>query len=197
MILHAESIDKVLLKDVVITVYDTDFRNQKNIIAKTANIAKKNWKIKDAIEITDIGKKKKIDLLTFETNFDYMKINSLFSNLESLNIFQLLKQKKDFENVGLSVSDIKIQLNRIFSIPISLVIFTIMSSIIMFNFKISNSKSLTLIIGILMSVIIYYIYHFFSLLGVNNKIPPDVAVWMPNLILILTCMIGIVNINEK
>ena len=197
MILHAESIDKVLLKDVVITVYDTDFRNQKNIIAKTANIAKKNWKIKDAIEITDIGKKKKIDLLTFETNFDYMKINSLFSNLESLNIFQLLKQKKDFENVGLSVSDIKIQLNKIFSIPISLVIFTIMSSIIMFNFKISNSKSLTLIIGILMSVIIYYIYHFFSLLGVNNKIPPDVAVWMPNLILILTCMIGIVNINEK
>ena len=72
----------------------------------------KKLKIKDAIEITDIGKKK-IDLLTFETNFDYMKINSLFSNLEIFKYISIIKTK-DFENVGLSVSDIKIQLNRIF-----------------------------------------------------------------------------------
>ena len=66
----------------------------------------------------------------------------------------------------------------------------------MFNFKISNSKSLTLIIGILMSVIIYYIYHFFSLLGLIIKFHPMLQ-YGSNLILILTCMIGIVNINEK
>ena len=52
----------------------------------------------------------------------------------------------------------------------------------MLKFKINKSKSLTLIIGILMSVIIYYIYYFFSLLGANNQIPPVVAVWMPNLV---------------
>ena len=66
----------------------------------------------------------------------------------------------------------------------------------MLKFKINKSKSLTLIIGILMSVIIYYIYYF-SLLGANDQIPPVVAVWMPNLVLFLSCMIGIVNINER
>ncbi len=197
MILHAENIDKNFLKNIVITVYDSEFRNQRNIIAPEANISNKIWKIKNAIEVDNVGKKETNDMLEFETNFDYLKINSLFSNLESLNIFQLVEQKNDFEAVGLSVLDIKVHLNKIFSVPVSLVIFSILSSIVMFNFKINKSKSLTLTIGILLSVIIYYIYYFFSLMGLNNKVPAVVAVWLPNLILILSCLIGIANINEK
>ena len=34
-------------------------------------------------------------------------------------------------------------------------------------------------------------------MGLNNKVPAVVAVWLPNLILILSCLIGIANINEK
>tara|TARA_B100001996_G_scaffold358246_1_gene322682 strand:+ start:141 stop:275 length:135 start_codon:yes stop_codon:yes gene_type:complete len=43
----------------------------------------------------------------------------------------------------------------------------------------------------------YYIYYFFGLLGANNKLPILIAIWLPNLILFLSCMVGIVNINEK
>ena len=197
MIMHAENIQNDLLKNIVITVYDPNFENQINIIAKETIIRNKIWEIKNAIVVDNLGKKENIPILKFETNFDYLKINSLFSNLESLNILQLLKQRKDFKSVGLSVLDIEIYLNKILSVPISLVIFSLLSSIVMLKFKINKSKSLTLIIGILMSVIIYYIYYFFSLLGANNQIPPVVAVWMPNLVLFLSCMIGIVNINER
>ena len=41
-----------------------------------------------------ITQEKKFLKLEFVTNFDYIKINSLFSNLESLNIFQLIHKKK-------------------------------------------------------------------------------------------------------
>tara|TARA_B100001741_G_C16504514_1_gene576429 strand:- start:1157 stop:1360 length:204 start_codon:yes stop_codon:yes gene_type:complete len=67
----------------------------------------------------------------------------------------------------------------------------------MLNIRHKNSKTFVLISGILLSVIIYYIYYFFGLLGSNNKLPILVAIWMPNLILFLSCLIGIVNINEK
>ena len=53
-----------------------------------------------------------------------------------------------------------------------------------------------LILGIILSVIIYYIFYFFSLLGSNNQIPTIAAIWFPNLILFLCCMVGIVNIIE-
>ena len=91
--------------------------------------------------------------------------------MESLNLFELYKQKKDFKSVGLNVSDIDIHLNKIFALPVSLVILSLLSSILMLNIKFKQSTTRTLIFGILLLIIIYYIYYFFRLLGSNNKIP--------------------------
>ncbi len=197
MIIHAEKIEKNILKDLVIATFDLDYMNQKNLIAKEAVITKNIWEIKDLISIDDTGFKERLGNIKFETNFDYIKINSLFSNLESLNIIELIKQKKDFESVGLNSKDIDIYLNKVVSLPISLVIFALFTSILMFNIKIKKSKTFILILGILISVICYYIFYFFGLLGSNNKLPTLLAIWFPNLILFLCCCIGMVNINEK
>ena len=197
MIIHSGKIEKNVLKNLVISIYDDEFRNQNNIIANEANITKKTWQISNAIIIDNFGKVDEFDNFNFKTNFDYIKINSLFSNLESLSIFELYEQRKDFESVGLNTIEVDIYLNKIFSIPISLIIFSLLSSILMLNVKLKKSKSFMIILGILLSVTIYYIYYFFGLLGANNKIPILLAIWLPNLILFLSCMIGIVNINEK
>ena len=127
-----------------------------------------NW---DLVKIDSYGDTEKLEYFDLKTNFDYIKINSLFSNLESLNIYKLIKQKQDFEGVGLNVSDIDIQLNKIFSLPVSLVIFALLSSLLMLNIKIKKTKTFILILGVLLSVTMYYIYYFFGLLGSNNKIP--------------------------
>jgi lipopolysaccharide export LptBFGC system permease protein LptF len=54
-----------------------------------------------------------------------------------------------------------------------------------------------LILGILISVIIYYITYFFLVLGANEKISTSVSVWGPMIIIILVISIGLVRINEK
>ena len=197
LIIHSEEIDNNKLRNIVIAKYDSDFRNQDNIIAKEANITTNIWHFKDAVIFNDEGKREVVSNLEMKTNFDYIKINSLFSNLESLDIFKLFKQRNDFENVGLSILDIEIYINKILSLPFSLLIFLLLSSVLMFNIKFIKSKSFVIIFGILLSVIMYYIYYFFGLLGANNKLPILIAIWLPNLILFLSCMVGIVNINEK
>ena len=45
-IIHAEKIEKNLLKNIVITTFNEEFRNEKSIIADEANISDKSWKIK-------------------------------------------------------------------------------------------------------------------------------------------------------
>ena len=198
MIIHSEKIEKNILKNIIVTIFDDNFRSDKSIIAKEATITNKSWKLKDTIISNSDGKKDFIDgTYILETNFDYIKINSIFSNLESLNIFELFKQRSDFKSVGLNISEINLYINKIFSIPISLVIFSMLSCILMFNVNFKKSKVFMIIIGILCSVVIYYIYYFFGLLGNNNKVPITLAVWLPNLILILICTIGILNLNEK
>ena len=67
----------------------------------------------------------------------------------------------------------------------------------MLNINFKKSKTSVLIIGILLSVVIYYIYYFFGLLGSTNKIPILLAIWLPNLLIFLSCMVGIININDK
>ncbi len=197
MIIHSEKINKNILENIAITTYDNEFRNNNSIVARKANINNQVWKLEDVSIIDSSGKRENISSYKIKTNFDYIKINSLFSNLESLNLIELIKQKKDFQSVGLNVSDINLYLNRYFSLPINLIIFSLLSAILMFNVKFKKSTSFVLITGILLSVIIYYIYYFFGLLGSNDKIPILFAVWLPSLILFLSCTIGIVNINDK
>jgi len=88
-------------------------------------------------------------------------------------------------------------MEKIYAYPIYLSIMTLFAGIIMLNTKFNKPKIFHIILGILLSVIIYYINYFSNILGVNGEIPPTLSVWMPLLILSLISSIGLVRINEK
>ena len=76
-------------------------------------------------------------------------------------------------------------------------IMTLVSGIIMLNIKINKSRIFNLILGISLSVIIFYIRYFFNLLGENGKIPVIMSIWFPLMILSILSCIGLIRINEK
>tara|TARA_B100000795_G_C22742986_1_gene416165 strand:- start:87 stop:1166 length:1080 start_codon:yes stop_codon:yes gene_type:complete len=196
-IINAEHINNNYLENVIITQFDYDFNISKYISSKKVDIRNNNWVLeKPKISIT--GKRSfNKDSLTLRTNFNSEKINTLFSNMESLTTWQLLKQKKDYEEVGYSVDDINLHLQKIYSFPIYLMVTTVLSSVIMLNIKHNRPKIFYLLLGILLSVIIFYISHFANMLGVNNKLPISLSVWLPLLIISILVGIGLVTINEK
>ena len=67
----------------------------------------------------------------------------------------------------------------------------------MFNFTRDKSLIFHIIIGILMSVLIYYMNFIFNSLGSNGKIPIFLSIFFPLMIVSLISIIGLVNINEK
>ena len=72
-----------------------------------------------------------------------------------------------------------------------------LASILMFNVRFNKSKIFNFILGILISVLIYYINFIFKLLTESEKIPLLVSVWAPQIILLLIACIGLVKVNEK
>ena len=76
-------------------------------------------------------------------------------------------------------------------------VMSVFSSIIMLNIKRNKPKIFNLILGILLSVMIYYINYFSNLLGESEKLPITISVYMPLIILVLFSGIGLVRINEK
>ena len=195
-ITNADKINNKKLNNVSIVQFDKNFNLIQIIESKEVNIETKNWIIINPI-ITKENTTEKLKQLNFESNFDIEKINNLFSNLSSMSLMQLNKLKKDYFELGYSTVGIKVYENKIYSTPIYLAIMTFLSGIIMFNSKYKKSKLFNIILGISLSVIIYYVNYFSGLLGENGRIPIILSVWLPLIILMLISLIGMVRLNEK
>ena len=196
VIINADLIEGNILKDVIITQLDDNFNPKKYIYGEVVNIKDNDWVIKKATIIEDNIRTIKDNFL-FKSNFNSEKINSLFSNLTSLTIWELLSLKDDYISVGYSVKEINLHLQKIYSFPIYLTILTIFASVIMLNVPLNKPKFFYLLMGIFASVLIFYINHFSSLLGENNKLPITISVWLPHVIVSILAGIGMVRINEK
>ena len=167
------------------------------IQSKEIDITDNLWIVKNPIiTSSNISNQNDNDLL-FKTNFNKEKINSLFSNIATLNIFELFTLKDDYEKLGYSSDEIKIHLLKLLSTPFLYGVLTVLASIIMFNLKKDKSLFFHVIMGILMSVIIYYMNFMFSSLGNNGKIPLITSIFLPILFISIFSIIGLIRVNEK
>ena len=196
-VINADEFTNNILKNVTINQLDQDFNLKSITISDEANIENNEWKLKNARIFFSDGKKEKQEMLMINTNFNREKLNGIFSNLTSLNIIQLINLTDDYKKLGLSNIEIKSHLYKLYLFPIFVSVMASIGSILMLNFKYKRSKFYNLSIGILSSVIIYYINYFFNLLGITEKTSLMLSVTTPIIVLILFCFIFIVRINEK
>ena len=195
-IINSSKINKNFLIDTFITTFDEDYNVIKSIKSDNIDIKNKRWLIHNPT-IFQNNNSKKIDLYEFESNFDLKRVKSLFSNLSSLSILKLLSLRENYKSLNYSIIEVDVQIHKIISYPIYLSLMTILSAIIMFNTKKFKSTTLKISIGLFLSVIIYYINNFFNVMGITEKIPLIVAVWLPLLIFCLINLIMLLKINEK
>ena len=88
----------------------------------------------------------------------------------------------NYLKIGYSNTDIKIHLNKIYSMPIFYILMTILGFIIINKLKNLKSKFFVIIFGIFVSVIVYYLNYFSGVLGNNGVLPIYLSVWVPLLI---------------
>ena len=195
-IINSSKIDNNILSETFISTFDKDYELIRNIRSDKVDIKDNKWLIYDA-SVYEENSNKKIKLLEFDTNFNQKKIESLFSNLSSLSILKLLDLRKNYKSLNYSLVDVDLQINKIFTYPIYLMLMTIISSIIMFNTKRFKSNTFKIVIGLFFSVVIYYISNFFNVLGMTEKIPLILAVILPMIILSIISFLMLIKINEK
>ena len=195
-IINSSKINSNFLTNTFITTFNKNFDLVRSIMSDKIDIKDNEWLIYNAT-IFENNVSKKNDLIKFKSNFNQKRIESLFSNLSSLSLLKLIDLRQNYKSLNYSTVDVDMQIYKIITYPLFLVIMTILSSIIMLNTKKSNSKVIKIIIGLFFSVIIYYINNFFNVMGSTEKIPLMVSVWTPIIFLSLVNLIMLININEK
>ncbi len=197
LIIKSNQIKGEFLSKTVINEFNTNFELIRTIQSNKINIKNNNWIINNPIITENNISKVKGENIILETNFNQNKINKLFSNISTLNLFELFSLKKDYEKLGYSSDEIIIHLLKLVSMPLFYGVLTILSAIIIINFRKDKSLLFHVIIGILMSVIIYYMNFIFNSLGNNGRIPIHLSIFFPIMFISIISIIGLVRINEK
>ena len=196
-IINASKIDQNLLLNVFITEFNEEFNVVRNIQSQKIDIKNKLWKIYDVNIYNNNGSVEKRQSVNFESNFDYKKIQSLFSNLSSLSLVELFELRKNYKSLSYSTTEVDVQIQKIISFPLYFTLMTILAAILMFNTKKFKNTTFKLAIGLFMSVVIYYMNNFFMILGNTEKIPVLISIWIPLFIILLFSSISMIKINEK
>ena len=185
------------LENVFISKFNENFELIENISSNKVNISENQWIIEKPYLFKNNLQIKLENDVIIKSHFNIKKINSTFRNLYSFNIFQLINAKKENELLGYSSQDIDLHLLKIGTIPLYFGIMVIISSIIMLNIKKNKPYIFHVLLGITLSVIIYYINNIFNIFGLTNKIPIYLSVFFPIIFLSIISTIGLVRINEQ
>jgi len=197
LIVKSSNIKNNYLNNVIINQFDSEFNLLKTIQSDRVNILSKNWIIYNPT-ITKKNITTQIENKIFlNSNFDQDKINSLFSNFSTLNLWELFYLKTDYEKLGYSSNEVTIHLLKLFSSPILYGLMTLLASVIMFHSSKIKSLFFSMVFGILISVFIYYINFMFISLGNTGKIPNYLSILLPIFFISIINLFGLTRLNEK
>ena len=195
-IINAERLEDEFLIDVSITKFNKNYDILEILQSKKVNIISKKWTLFNPI-LSKKNSQSTLSKIILESNFDIKRINSLFSNLSSLSIIDLINLRNSYVSLNYSVTDIDSHLLKIATYPIYLTLVTIFSAIIMFNIGFRKNTFFKVTLGIFLSVVIYYINYFLGILGTNETIPVILSIFFPLIILSIINFISIIKLNEK
>tara|TARA_B100000242_G_scaffold262425_1_gene208826 strand:- start:352 stop:1425 length:1074 start_codon:yes stop_codon:yes gene_type:complete len=196
LMINASSFNNNELVNTYISEFDKNFKIIRNIKSEKIDITNKEWIIKDA-EIYIQNNREVSKKLKLKTNFDYKLIQNLFSNMSSLSFIELIEMRKNYKKLNYSLTEIDLQLFKLISFPIYFILMFVFSAIIMMNTKTFKNKSIKIIIGLFLSVIIYYVNNFFYVLGTSEKINVLTSVFVPLIMLTIINFLLMRNINAK
>ena len=196
LMINSNKIDQNFLIDNFITEFDKNYIVLRNIKSKKIDVSNEEWIIYDA-KIFKKNNYQTKNLVLLKTNFDFKRIKSLYSNLSSLNFYELFELKKNYKKLNYSTVEINLQLLKLISYPVYLVLMSLFSALIMLRIKKFDNSTFKITLGLFISVIVYYFNNFFYVMGNTERLSVTTSIFVPIVILSIINSFMLIKINEK
>ena len=129
--------------------------------------------------------------------YDIEKIKSLYSNLDTVSFWKIENEIKLLEDRGYSTRDMRTKLHRSFAFPFFLLSMILLSGVFTLGMSFKENNWTYIFVAIITSVIIFYFNDFSAALGKTGKLPVEVSVWMPIVIIFIFGAVGVIHANQK
>ena len=121
----------------------------------------------------------------------------MYSNLSTLSIIELFELRNNYKKLNYSLTEVNLEILKLFSYPLYFLMMILFSSIIMLNTKQFKSSILKISIGLIAAVVIFYLNNIFYVLGKTEKVNLIISVFAPLIILAIINTIMMKKINAK
>ncbi len=199
-IISAKKPEGMSLIDVTIFHLDEEYNLYEKIVSKKVNIKENIWELKDVTILKNTGgilKDRKVDNYKISSIYNFEKINSLFKNFDTMSFLDLLTNYKTLIKSGYNKSFLNQSLHTMLSLPFFLLMMTAIAAILTMNTLKRSDNFKFIILGLIITVLVFYFKDLSLALGQTNRIPLILAVWAPVIALSLFTFIGVLQINEK
>ena len=178
--------------------------NEKNILNKRieaaeADISGNPWIIHNGVEINLLEENRRNEFVTlkFESTFSKDKLNSIYSNLDTISFYNLITNMDKLIKKGYNPKLLKEKKHFYLSLPFFLVLMVFLSGIFTLSSNDRKQNTYYILLAIVVCVIIFYFKNFSTALGATERIPLILSVWAPIIALSLFCSVGVIQINER
>lgn len=198
-IIRSSSLKNVKLLDVTIYEFDQNNNFIKRIEAESANIKSTKWSLENVKIINGDGKILLDNLKNYSFNsvYDIEKIVSLYTNLDTISFWDIDYEIKLLEERGYSTKEMEAKLHRSYAFPLFLLSMILLSSVFTLGIKVKENNWTYVFVAIITSVLIYFFNDFSAVLGKTERLPIEIAVWMPMVIIFIFSSVGIIHANQK
>ncbi len=199
-IISADKPEGKNLLDVTIFHLDKNYMLKEKIISKKANINTNNWKLFEVKIFNNINGLFSLEKKsTYEINsiYDYEKINNLFRNFDTMSFIDLLLSYNKLKKDGYNKNYLDQSLHSLLVIPFFLFMMTALASILTLNTLKKSDNFKFIALGLIITVVIFYLKDLSLALGQIDRIPLILSVWSPVIALSLFTFVGVLQINEK
>ena len=199
-IITAKKPKKFDLIEVTIFHLDDNYALKEKITSEKANVENNKWILNNVSLFkfnNGIFEEKKFKNYEINSIYNYEKINNLFNNLDTMLFIELLLNYNELLNIGYNNRILDESLHTLLSLPFFLFLMTAIAAILgMHTLKRSDNLK-HIIIGLIVTVFIYYLKDLSIALGKTDRIPLILSIWAPTIALSFFTLIGVLQINEK
>ena len=184
-----------------LTIYEFDSNNNfiRRIEAESANIISFKWSLKKAKIMDHDGQfiSKGLDNFDYYSAYNLEKIQSLYSNLDTVSFWNIKNEIQLLEDRGYSTKQMETKLHRSFAFPFFLLAMVLLSGVFTLGIRIRENNLTYVFVTIITCVVVYFFNDFSAALGRREKLAIEVAVWMPIVIIFIFSAVGIIYANQK
>ena len=136
-------------------------------------------------------------VVLYKSIYDLHKIKSLYSNLDTISFWEIKNQIKILKDRGYSIKEMQAKFHKAISFPFFLVSMVLLAALFTLGKQYKKNNWSYFFMAIFSCVIIYFFNDFSLALGKTERLPIELAVWMPVLIVFIFSFVGLINVNQK